>query len=404
MSNQTVASAAARLDLSGAPLYALTAMLLLAFAAVVAMPFNISGIVQSFGISNGAAGLVASTELAAISLASLFVARAAGRLSPRRIYAVGISAIVIANLLTVFANDIPSIMVLRAIAGLGAGSVTATVMFTAGQSTDPERTFGIINSFVGIMGMAMALLLPQALLLPLIITDAGLQPSDGLYFTYLIAAVMALLLVRFVPVPPKAADSAPGAHSGVSRVPRSGWIALWGLGVIFFGHGTLGIYIVELGRDTGLSAQTIGNTFAAGSLIGIAAPLIGGWIGARYRAALPLTVILVAIGLFAVLLANTRAALGFFILAPLFSVAPMMMIPIALGVLARIDRSGRLTGSHPAFVTLGGALAPIAGGALRDWSGGFGLTGWFVVGMLVIGALLLVRAVLAADASRSPSS
>jgi hypothetical protein len=55
-------------------------------------------------------------------------------------------------------------------------------------------------------------------------------------------------------------------------------------------------------------------------------------------------------------------------------------------------------------VTLGGALAPIAGGALRDWSGGFGLTGWFVVGMLVIGALLLVRAVLAADASRSPSS
>mgnify|MGYP003861909357 CR=1 FL=1 len=124
MSNQTVASAAARLDLSGAPLYALTAMLLLAFAAVVAMPFNISGIVQSFGISNGAAGLVASTELAAISLASLFVARAAGRLSPRRIYAVGISAIVIANLLTVFANDIPSIMVLRAIAGLGAGSVT----------------------------------------------------------------------------------------------------------------------------------------------------------------------------------------------------------------------------------------------------------------------------------------
>jgi MFS family permease len=176
------------------------------------------------------------------------------------------------------------------------------------------------------------------------------------------------------------------------------------LGVIFFGHGTLGIYIVELGRDTGLSAQTIGNTFAAGSLIGIAAPLIGGWIGARYRAALPLTVMLVAIGLFAVLLANTRAALGFFILAPLFSVAPMMMIPIALGVLARIDRSGRLTGSHPAFVTLGGALAPIAGGALRDWSGGFGLTGWFVVGMLVIGAMLLVRAVLAADASRSPSS
>lgn len=403
--------------LTGKPLYTLTAMLLLAFAAVIAMPFNISGIVQSFGISNSTAGLIASIELGAISAASLLVARLAGTLSPRRIYALGISAVLLANALTVLAADVAVLMVLRAIAGFGAGSVTATVMFTAGKSSDPERTFGIINSFVGIMGMAMALLLPQALLLHQVFGASHLQAVDGLYLTYVAAAVAALLLIRSVPVPPPAVPDvahanveststdlsakAAGTDSALLRpAPRIGWIALWGLGIVFFGHGTLGIYIVELGRSTGLSAQAIGNTFAAGSLIGIGAPLLGGLIGARFRAALPISVILAAVAVFAVLLAHTESPLGFFVLAPLFSVGPMMMIPLALGVMARIDRSGRLTGSHPAFVTLGGAIAPIAGGALRDMSGGFALTGWFVAACLVAGFLLMAAAIRAADRSR----
>lgn len=409
-----MSSSPAVIALAGKPLYTLTAMLLLAFAAVVAMPFNISGIVQSFAISNSTAGLIASVELGAISVASLLVARLAGSLSPRRIYAVGISAILIANALTVLAADVAVLMVLRAIAGLGAGSVTATVMFTAGKSRDPERTFGVINSFVGIMGMAMALLLPQALLLHQVFGAGHLQAVDGLYLTYVAAAVAALLLIRSVPVPPPvttgtAAAGAStdlsaktgGAESALVRpAPLIGWVALWGLGIVFFGHGTLGIYIVELGRSTGLSAQAIGNTFAAGSLIGIGAPLLGGLIGARFRAALPISVILAAVAVFAVLLAHTESPLGFYVLAPLFSVGPMMMIPLALGVMARIDRSGRLTGSHPAFVTLGGAIAPIAGGALRDMSGGFALTGWFVAACLLLGFLLMTAAIRAADRSR----
>ncbi|MFM8353341.1 MAG: MFS transporter [Gammaproteobacteria bacterium] len=412
-----MSTSSAVIALTGRPLYTLTAMLLLAFAAVVAMPFNISGIVQSFGISNSTAGLIASVELGGISAASLLVARLAGSLSPRRIYAVGISAVLVANALTVLAADVSVLMVLRAIAGLGAGSVTATVMFTAGKSSDPERTFGIINSFVGIMGMAMALLLPQALLLHQVVGGGALQSVDGLYLTYVVAAVLALLLIRSVPVPPPAnpthvsadagtpsaslsADSSAANTAAIRPVPLIGWVALWGLGIAFFGHGTLGIYIVELGLSTGLSAQAIGNTFAAGSLIGIGAPLLGGLIGARFRAALPITAILAAVAVFAVLLAHTDSPLGFYVLAPLFSVGPMMMIPLALGVLARIDRSGRLTGSHPAFVTLGGAIAPIAGGALRDMSGGFALTGWFVAGCLLVGLMLMAAAIRRADRSR----
>ncbi len=392
-----------RLNLSGGPLFALTAMLLLAFAAVVAMPFNISGMVQSFGLTNSTAGLVASTELGAISLSSLYVAQIAGRISPRLIYTVGILAILVANGLTVFADELQWLVALRAIAGIGAGSVTATVMFTAGQSSSPEKTFGVINSFVGIMGMLMALILPQALLFHTLLgPTSALSAADGLYLVYLLAAAGALTLIRWVPTPQRATPATETSSAAIppAAAPVSGWIALAGLGMIFFGHGALGIYIVELGLTTGLSSQAVGNTFAVASLFGIAAPLIGGWVGANYRAGIPIVVLLCALIVFAVLLANTTSAVGFYVLAPLFSVTPMTMIPLALGVLARIDGTGRLTGSHPAFVTLGGAAAPLAGGALRDLSGSFALTGWFVVGCVVVGGLLMFRAIAASDAAR----
>ena len=399
-------SAPVRLDLSGGPLFILTAMLLLTFAAVVAMAFNITGIMQSFALSNSAAGLIASVENLAIAISSLYVAQVAARLPARLIYTGGVLAVLAANGLTILADSVTSLVVLRAIAGLGAGSVTATVMYTAGHSATPEKTFGVINSFVGILGVLMAFVLPQALILHTRMDPAlGLSAADGLYAVYFLAACAALLLVRWVPVPPAktASDPADAHAASLARtpVPLRGWIALAGIGIVFFGQGTLGIYIVELGLATGLTSQAVGNAFAIASLFGIAAPLIGGWIGANYRATLPIAIVLAALILFAILLANNESAVGFYVLAPLYSIAPMMMLPIALGVLARIDSTGRLTGSHPAFVMLGGAAAPIVGGALRDISGGFVLTGWCVVACVVVGAVCMFRAMTIADAGRA---
>jgi MFS family permease len=216
-------NSAVGLNLTGRPLYVLTAMLLLAFAAVIAMPFNITGIVQSFAVSNSTAGLVASTELLAISISSLYVAQIAGRMPARLIYVIGIFAILTANALTIMASSVEPLVLLRAIAGIGGGGVTAMVMFTAGQSRNPEKTFGIINSFVGIMGTLMALILPQALLLYQV-TDPQwhLRAADGLYGVYLVAAIVALLLIRWVPIP-LASIATPGETAANALPSPAGW-------------------------------------------------------------------------------------------------------------------------------------------------------------------------------------
>ena len=74
-------------------------------------------------------------------------------------------------------------------------------------------------------------------------------------------------------------------------------------------------------------------------------------------------------------------------------------MPIFLGCLARVDNTGSLAGAHPAFVLIGGAIAPFIGGALSD-AGGFALNGYAVVACVVIGALLMQNAVRQADRLR----
>lgn len=389
-----------RIEIRGARLLALTALMLLSFSALIAMPFNISGIVGSFDISNAAAGLVATVEMASVALSSLLFSQLAPRLKPRTVYTVALSVIVIMNLATILAPGVGVLYVTRACAGVAAGAVVATVMSIAGRSTTPETTFGVINSCVGVMGMMLALLLPQALKLHAISGEVAMRPADGLYLVYLGFGLLAMIFIRLAPAPPPIAAARPDAPPA-SPLPLHGWLALLGLGILFFGHALLAVFIVEVGLGVPLTAEVIGVVFLFGSAFGVVAPLAAGWLGTRFRAAIPVTVILVAIVVFGLLLASASTPLQFYVAGPFYAMMPIALMPFTLGALSRVDPTGRLAGAHPAFVMLGGAAAPLSGGAIRDFSGDFIANGWGMVICVVIGAALISRTVLSSDRLRS---
>ena len=369
---------------------ALTAVLLLAFAASLGMVFNVDAIVLSFGVSNFQAGLVASTELGAIAAGNLTFARLAPRLNARRVYLFGALAIVAFNALSLFPGTVWELLILRAPAGFALGAVVATVMATAARSKTPEVTFGIINSLVGVMGLTLAFVLPRALHAHVLANDLlpGLpvwNELDGLYAVYVLCSLLALAFIartpRPEPLPPREADGA-AVSKGI------GWLALLGLGLIFFGHGTLALFLVRVGRAVPLDGETIGYVMMAGALVGIVSPLIAGYIGSRMSAGLPVAVILLIMFVAGVSLSNVGSMPVFFVATPLFAALPTALMPIMLGVLSRFDPSGALAGSHPAFIMIGGAIAPFAGGAISDAAGGFAANGWFAASCFLVGFLL----------------
>jgi predicted MFS family arabinose efflux permease len=336
--------------------------------------------------------------MASIALGSLFFAGIAPRLRARAIYIPAIGAIVALNLISILAPEVHWLFATRAPAGLALGAVVATSMAIAGRSDKPEMTFGVVNASVGLMGIVIAFILPRSLGLHETLPVAQVASElDGLYLTYALMSVAALLFLRALPVVPPVEP--PQAGAPVVSVPRTGWLALFGLGLIFLGHGSLALFLVTIGRAVPLSPETIGYVFMAGGVVGIVAPLVAGYVGGRFAAMAPVMAVLATLAVFAVLLAHADTPMKFFVAGPVFAMLPMAMMPIVLGVLARIDQSGRLTGSHPAFVLIGGAVAPFVGGAISDL-GGFQANGWFAVGCIVLGAALLVDAIRRSDRMR----
>ena len=397
-----------RVDFTSWQILALTAVLLLAFAANIGMPYNIDAIALSFGISNARAGLVASMEMAAIAGGNLLLARLAGRINPRRIYFFGALAIVACNALSMFTDNTTELLLLRVPAGFALGAVAATVMATAARSVKPEMTFGIINSMVGVLGMALGFLMPRALGMHLFANEhsalnwTAWSEMDGLFVVYALFSLGALLFIRHTPVPGLAAptpeDQAAAKPIGI------GWLALFGLGFIFHGHGNLAIFLVVLGREASLEVEVVGYVLMAGAGIGIGLPLLTGYIGSRIRPLAPMLVIVALITLGALVLSNLDRPAAFILAAPLFAVLPMALMPIMLGVLARLDPSGALAGSHPAFVLVAGAAAPFVGGAISDATGGFAATGWFAVVCFWLGFSLCWPVLRQAQRAPAPSS
>lgn len=377
----------------------LTALMILAFSGSLGMPFNINAIAASFHVSNSGAGLVASVEMLAIAIGTLMIGVVAARVSAMRIYVVCIALIVATNALSIIAMQLWLLIALRIPCGLALGAVVATVMSTAARSDRPESTFGIINASVGAMGIVIGFVLPRALQLHNVLPVP--TPLSGLYLMYVLFSASALLFLRSAPVAPRIPQPLTGTTT--VRFPLMRWLGLLGLGIVFFGHGLLGIFIVNLGRSIQMSPEAIGYALMIGAVLGVAAPLLAGQLGTRVSALLWVATLAVAIAVFAFVLASAHSPLAFFIAAPIYGVLPMALIPVFLGALARVETTGRLAGAHPAFVLVGGSIAPFLGGALSDL-GGYLANASAVAACAFIGLLCMWSDLRSGDALRAVAS
>jgi MFS family permease len=371
-------------------LAALSAVMVLAYAGGLAMPFNMQAIQQHFETTKTIAGAIAAMELLAISLTSFFAARYASRLEVRRVIFAGVVILALANAATVVVSDIWLLGAARVIAGCGAGPVIALVMSLAGRSDNPRITFGVTNSAIGVIGMFLAIGVPTAL---------AAYGMAGAYSIYAMLAVLALPLVGLVPSPPAPAAAAADEPAEVPRIPASGWAALTGLALILLGNGVLMMLIFIIGTDRHIAPATLKLIFFIASFVMAIGPLLAGYLGSKVSATAPIAVILAGLVACAYLLANVEGSVSYIICGPLFAFLPIIMLPIALAALSLVDPSGRTAGTFPAFMTFAAAFAPFIGGRVADM-GGYPAVGWVAIACIVLGGLLMARLALQADRIR----
>lgn len=370
--------------LSVSPLARLAAIVL--FAAIVptilmTAPAIAAQLASQWHLSPTQIGDLFSTELGAMSLATLPALWWLKRFDWRRAALLAGMLFIAANLLSMLVTDYRALLALRFCSALAGGSLMIICLSSAASSANPSRVYGLWvmgQLVVGALGLSI---LPR------------LFEHYGLAACYLILAALMALFLPLARYFPQAAPAAPVREQGPQR---STWQAALGiLGILSFYISLSGIwtFIGSIGAKAGISAEHSGEILAIATLMGIVGAGCASLIGTR----LPRQLLLVlGYGLMAgsVLLLLGQPPLARFALAALaFKFTWTFILPLILACLADLDRSGKLMNASNLVIGGGLAIGPAIAGRLIENSASFSplLMGGACITLLSLGLMLACR-------------
>jgi hypothetical protein len=331
----------------------------------------LSALAEEHRLSTPGIGLAAMLE----ALSTGLVTGLAGIvLKPRRLRLVGAVAsalLVVADLATIGASG-QSVFVIRALAGIPEGLMLWIAIGLISRTETPERWAAVLFTGMGITQLAVASAL-SGLVLPRFGANGG-------YVTLAAAAALAVPLAAFLP---RQFGANVGTQASVTGAPPfRGWVALFGTLSYAASLSAVGVYVMPLARQAGLSV-TVGR---AAISVGLACQIVGGALAtvlagrARY-----ITVFWSCSAVFLatwVVYALRAPAALFLLFSGLSGVAAMLAAPFLLPMTIEADPSRRATMQSGAVQLLAGAFGPL----LASFTVGDG----GVHGVLYLGASLLL--------------
>jgi predicted MFS family arabinose efflux permease len=260
---------------------------------------------------------------------------------------------------------ISSLIFLRFAAGTGSGIAFGFGLKLCAASERPTRMFGILNGAFSAM-MIIGFQVIQRLHAPNGVSQWG-SVNGGLvgaiFALYALFAVIALTLLLWTRLP------AP-TSLGSSGTKRQGWpkqlelIGLLSIGLSFIGYGSVWAFLPLVGASFQLPASGIANAtslFAFMSMMGSFA--IGAVPESVPRWLLSgLSLLLLMVGVYALYGFGTIEA--YTIGCAICGFYWPFNMPLVLGILARLDRTGRASVLGGSISSAGSALGPSIAGAI----------------------------------------
>lgn len=354
-------SGGARALIASFPLMIIYAM---GFMSATYLPVWASVIATRYGIPLVRIGFVGSLELGAVALASILTAAFLDTRHRRWPVAVGLLVSVGANLLAAVSPSVGEFALARVVVGLANGFLLADVNRRAAHSEVPSRVFA---GQLFIMALLAAVFFGTA---PRMIADWG---AGAPFFYCAAVGGAALLSASWLPVSRRAVTKQ--AAKAPSRFSLAAALMLGAATLIFITMNGVWPYISAAAPGAGVSLAGLSILLAVGAVLNLAAPMISGWsANGRVSPALALTVGVGAVAVTVFFLTGVKNAMLFgagVLFLPFFV---MFVIPFYLDFLVRLDESGKCVAASAAFIAVGFAIGPVAGGVVMEHAGVTGLT------------------------------
>ncbi len=347
----------------------------------------VTGLSDGLGFSAKEAGLVGSANVYGAAAGALVAVFLVKRLPWRKLMWGLLSLLVALDLVSILVTT-PELMIgLRFVHGVVGGCSVGVGLAVMARTPVPDRAFGMLLVVQYGFGGLGVMFLP------------GLVPEFGarvLFFALAAFTGVALASLPFLPpFPPKAVvpGEAVAAPPAIKRLPLI--LTLAGLFIFQAANMATAAYIIELGREFGLTQKVISPILGVSNWVGILGAalviVLAGRLGRLWPLMLVLFVTLVGTWIYH----WSDLVLVYLIASMVTSVTWSFVVPYFFGMSAEFDAAGQMTALAGFFSKLGLASGPAVAAFIVGGEDGGGVERYrLLIDLALVGIALSAVAVL----------
>ena len=332
---------------SRATLYSIFLIGVIAPEVFIVQPGFLQGLVEYLGFDDQGAGKVVSAEMWGLAATTILMTFFAHRVNWRSVVFGSLIVMFLANAACTLTTDIGTFVILRFIAGLGAGSLVSLSFAAIGLTSQPDRNFGLVIMWVLTYGAIVLWAMPTAY---------EILGFNGVIWFFALFPLVAMPFVKHLPVSGK--SEAQVEEDAVDLSPQLKGMALIAMFAYFTAQGVVWAYLFLIGLSGGLDEQAVANGLMLSQFAGIAGALLAAVMAHRYGRILPLTVGVLGGALCLSFLVGSFEFLAFAVVVCAYNFFWNLTHPFLLGAMASFDRHGRVVVYAVAMQMVGLAVGP----------------------------------------------
>ncbi len=349
----------------------------------IVQPGFVQGLVEYLGFDDQGAGYTASAEMFGLAATTILMTFTAHRLNWQRVVFWSILIMFAANGLCAFTTDLNTFVVLRFIAGIGAGSLVSLSFAAVGLTKNPDRNFGFYIMWVLIYGAVVLLAMPAA------------YEISGMKGVLIFFALFPLIAIPFVHNLPLTGESTAQVEvDAVNLSPPFKLMALLAMLAYFMAQGAVWAYLFLIGTAGGLSEQAVANGLTISQFSGIAGALLAALVAKKYGRSIPLAIGIMGGAACLYFLVGEMAFLIYALAVTIYNFLWNLTHPYLMAAMASFDRRGRVVVYAVAMQMVGLAIGPgLAATVISD--NDYTNVNWLGAVLFVTSFLLILPPVLA---------
>lgn len=360
------------------------------------LPLYLGSMLEGKGLHSGQTGLMGTAFFFGFNLAGFSAFLWIRRFHWRALSLMSVPVILLTLILSVTRSGVAELLAITAISGAAFGVIYTIGSVIVGDTSAPERWYGVKVAVESVAGALVMLVVPATL--------ATRYGFGGTVAGMAVCVVVLLPLLFFLPRA-WAKDTRTGEHVG-GAAPRVNlgaiWCAILSLLLLFASVSAIWAFAERMGRLSGFSAESVGALLAVTLLAGVAGSVIVAVIGNRVNTVWAFVACIAAIGV-SLLCLSIKGSFPLYVLGNcLYMIGWAAGTPLAMAEIARLDRDGRYVSLLVPAIGVGGMIGPGVAGWLLEVSSPFSVLTYTAATALAAAVTMIVAARLARHTALTP--